>query len=77
MDEKEVRLLEGLSKREDWEELKKDVHVRLKNDVSLVKQRLKILELCDTELLKFPEEKIEAPEAEEAIKEIEELTKDD
>ena len=59
--------------RKDWEELQRDVHTRLKNDISLIKQRLLIFKVCEEELKKFPDVPIEAPEAEEAAKEIEDM----
>ena len=56
MEEKHLKILDEIAERGDWDELKKDVYNRLKNDLILVRQRLQLLELCDAELAKFPEE---------------------
>ena len=77
MEEKEIKGLDKIREtfeREDFNQLRKETEIKIKNDLILILQRQRILQLCDEELAKFPEIIIEAPEAKEAVKEIEELT---
>ena len=76
MDDTFSSLIAKYTDRKSWDELRKDTTVRLKNDFCLIMQRIGIIELCEREMAKFPEVVKESAEAGEAIKEIEDLTKD-
>ena len=64
------------TERKDWVELERDVTVRVKNDFMLIHQRLKILQLCKDKIAEFPEEIAEAPEAKEAVEEIDKMAEE-
>ena len=76
METKDLEFLADISEKREWEEMRKDVLMRLKNDYILINQRLAILARAEEYLKKFPEEEDPAPEAEEAVEELEEMAKE-
>jgi len=71
MEKRDIELLEGCLERKDLYELKKETLIKLKNNYMLALQLLRIHQLCEDYMKKFPEEEIEGKEVQEAVTEVE------
>ena len=73
MEEEDFKRLNSFMKKEDWNNLYKEIEIKLKNSTILVYQLLDIIKTCERELAKFPEVTAEGSEVGEAVKEVEDL----